>query len=56
MQEIILTKIEHIQEDIQQIKSDVKEIRKMIIPPGTFWRVSTALFLLAIGSYGAYLM
>ncbi len=53
---VILTKIEHIQEDIRQIKSDLKEIREKMVPAGTFWKVSAALFFLSVSAYGAYLI
>ncbi len=45
-----------IREDMGEIKTDLKEIRKIMIPSGTFWKVSGALFILAIGSYGAYIV
>lgn len=54
-EKIILNEIGHLQDDVKEIKSDVKDIKKGFVPSATFWKIIGALFILAIGSYGAYL-
>jgi len=62
-EKIILNEIGHLRSDVtemkldlKEVKGDVKDIRKNFIPSTTFWRIVAALFILAIGSYGSYIL